>query len=76
MIRMAAPFALAAALCFTGVSAMAEGNQDRGTKEEQDACTPDVYRLCASMIPDEKRIVACLKQNKAKLNPACRKVFS
>ena len=68
--------AVVVALCFNVMSAIAEqGNPNRGTKQEQDACTPDVYRLCSNEIPDEKRIVTCLKLNKKKLNPACRKVF-
>src|SRR4051794_39629429 len=46
-----------------------------GTKEEQDACTPDVFRLCSAVIPDETRIVACLNRKIAKLSPACRAVI-
>jgi hypothetical protein len=46
-----------------------------GTKEEQDACTPDVFRLCSAVIPDEARIVACLNRKVAKLSPACRAVI-
>jgi hypothetical protein len=45
-------------LCFNVISATAEqANSTRGTKQEQDACTPDVYRLCSDETPDEKRIV-------------------
>ena len=44
--------------------------------EDQMACTPDVYRLCASSIPDEDAIVACLTKHKTTLSPACSKVFS
>ena len=47
-----------------------------GSMEDQMACTPDVYRLCASQIPDEDAIVACLTQHKASLSAACGKVFS
>lgn len=47
-----------------------------GSMEDQMACTPDVYRLCASQIPDEDAIVACLTQHKALLSAACGKVFS
>ena len=47
-----------------------------GSMEDQMACTPDVYRLCASKIPDEDAIVACLSHNKASLSAACGKVFS
>lgn len=47
-----------------------------GSLEDQMACTPDVYRLCSSLIPDEDAITGCLAKNKATLSPACRKVFS
>jgi hypothetical protein len=47
-----------------------------GTKEEQDACTPDVMRLCSAYVPDETLIVACLNRNHAKLSPSCRKVMA
>jgi hypothetical protein len=46
-----------------------------GTQEEQQACTPDVFRLCSAQIPNEDRIVACLNKNMAKLSPACRAVM-
>jgi len=49
--------------------------EHRGTLEEQMACTPDVWRLCSSQIPDENRIVACLQQNTQLLSSACRAVF-
>lgn len=35
----------------------------RGTEQQQMACTPDVWRLCSSQIPDVNRIVACLRAN-------------
>ena len=44
--------------------------------EDEMACTPDVYRLCASVVPDEEKIVACLERNKRVLSSACRQVFS
>lgn len=74
MYRLFAPAVVAAALCFSAVSA--ESGHHSGTADEQAACTPDVFRLCADQIPSETRIVACLKQKKARLSPACRKVFS
>ena len=76
MMRNAARVAVAAALCFTAAYAMAEPGKHLGTKEEQTACKPDVYRLCSEFIPVADRIVTCLKQNRSKLSPACRKVFS
>lgn len=71
-MRNAARMAVAAALCLAAANAMAEP----GTKNQQDACRPDVYRLCHEFMPVTQRIVACLKQNRSKLSPACRKVFS
>jgi hypothetical protein len=49
--------------------------QHRGTWEQQMACTPDVFRLCGAQIPDENRIVACLRQNTALLSGPCHAVF-
>jgi len=77
MIRIFAPMAIVAVLCSSAPFAGAESAYGHsGTDAEQQACTPDVFRLCSAAIPDEKRIVACLKRNKAKLSPACRKVIS
>jgi hypothetical protein len=50
-------------------------DENRGTLEQQLACTPDVFRLCSSEMPDANRIVACLRQNTAQLGDACRAVF-
>ena len=47
----------------------------RGTWEQQMACTPDVWRLCSSQIPDVNRIVGCLRQNTESLSGPCRAVF-
>jgi hypothetical protein len=45
------------------------------TPEQQQACQPDVMRLCGNFIPDVDRIVACLKYNEPNLNPACHDVM-
>ena len=50
--------------------------QDRGSADDQLACTPDVYRLCSSHIPDEDAITTCLMQHKPQLSAGCRAVFS
>jgi hypothetical protein len=49
--------------------------QYRGTPEMQQACTPDVMRLCNADVPDVDKIVACMKRNRANLSPACGAVF-
>ncbi|MGJ0620206.1 MAG: hypothetical protein ACR65Z_05765 [Methylocystis sp.] len=48
---------------------------ERGTSAQRAACTPDVFRLCASEIPDVNGIVSCLKREKAQLSQACRLVM-
>jgi hypothetical protein len=42
----------------------------------EQACTPDVMRLCQQFVPDHGRIGACLKRNSRQLSPACRSVVS
>ena len=66
-------FAAFAAAMALSAPAMA---QDRGSMEDQMACTPDVYRLCSKFIPDEDSIVSCLQRNLPNLSAACHKVFS
>jgi cysteine rich repeat protein len=78
MKRLGTPILLTLALC---LSAAAQGQDSnklpyRGSKDDQEACTPDVFRLCQQHVPDERRILACLKQNMKNLSPACRKVLS
>jgi Cysteine rich repeat len=47
----------------------------RGTQEQQQACTPDVMRLCADSVPDVNRIVSCLRRNRSNLSAPCGAVF-
>ena len=48
----------------------------RGTVEAQQACTPDVFRLCSQFIPDAGQITSCLARQKPNLSPACHHVFA
>ena len=47
-----------------------------GTPAEQEACTPDVFSLCAAYIPNEDPILACLKSKRMQLSPACAQVLA
>ena len=62
----------AALIVFTlsGGTALAQA-----TMAQQDACRPDVFRLCGSYIPDVGQIVACLRGNEARLSGACHQVM-
>jgi hypothetical protein len=68
---------LGLAIAIGGVAILtgAHAQDNRGTMEQQMACTPDVWRLCSAQIPDVDRIVACLNGNTAQLSPPCRAVF-
>ena len=43
--------------------------------QQQDACRPDVFRLCGGYIPNVGAIVACLKGNEARLSEPCHEVL-
>jgi hypothetical protein len=45
------------------------------TPEQQQACSPDAFRLCGPEIPDVDRVTACMIARKAELSPACRVFF-
>jgi hypothetical protein len=57
------------------IAAAAHAEEYRGTFAQRMACTPDVFKLCGSEIPDVGRIVACLRQNQTQLGGPCRAVF-
>jgi hypothetical protein len=68
------PNILVLALVFSVGEAAAQ-QEYRGTEQQQTACTPDVFRLCWSEIPNVTQIVACLVREKPRLSEGCRAVF-
>jgi hypothetical protein len=42
----------------------------------EQACTPDVMRLCNEFIPDRGRITACLRAKRHQLSRECSAVMS
>lgn len=47
-----------------------------GTDQEEKACIHDVQRFCRKLMDQgDFTILACLKENRAKLSPACRTVL-
>ena len=72
----AQPIFLGLAISISGIAASpAFSQENRGTFEQQMACTPDVFRLCSELIPDAGRITVCLRQNTSQLSNPCRAVF-
>jgi Cysteine rich repeat len=46
-------------------------------QQEHDACARDVSRFCRAHVNDGDQVVlACLKQNRARLSKACLKVLN
>jgi hypothetical protein len=45
------------------------------SQEQEQMCTGDAMRLCASEIPDVERVTACMVQKRAQLSDGCRAVF-
>src|SRR6476620_6969572 len=62
--------------CGITLQSTAFSQEYRGTWQQQQACTPDVWRLCGAQIPDANRIVACLRRNTPNLSDRCRAVFA
>jgi hypothetical protein len=67
-------FFIALALLSIPVSTSALGHG--GTEQEERACTRDVQRVCRKLADQgDLTILACLKENRPKLTPACRTVL-
>jgi hypothetical protein len=49
--------------------------QEKLRAEAEHVCYDDAQKLCPDAVPDEAKVTACMKAKKAKLSPACRKVF-
>jgi hypothetical protein len=50
--------------------------QQRGTAEEQKACTRDVQKFCRPVIDQgDFTILACLKEHRSKISSACDQVL-
>lgn len=69
-------------LCAAALLALADtasarmmNDRQRSRAEAEHACYNDASTLCPDAIPDEAKIEACMKANRAKLSPACRKIF-
>jgi len=65
-------FFLAVSLLSISVSTSAVAQQQRGTAEEQAACSRDVQRFCRAVIDQgDFTVLACLQQNRPKISKAC-----
>ena len=64
------------ALFLLGVPVSISALAYSGTDQEEKACAPDVQRFCRKLMDQgDFTILACLKENRPKLSPACRHVL-
>jgi hypothetical protein len=56
-------------------AALLAGPAHAYTPEQQQACTPDAFRLCGDAIPDVDRVTVCMIRNRSQLSPGCRAFF-
>ena len=69
-------FLLALTLLSISVSSGTFAQPQRGTPEEQKACTRDVQKFCRPVIDQgDFTILACLKEHRAKISTACDQVL-
>lgn len=70
MLKRTLPVIAALTLVFVSNHALAQSQAD------QQACEGDVYDLCGDAIPDEDKIVVCLRKHWSKVSKECRHVMS
>ena len=69
-------YLLALALLPLALPTGALAQQQRGTAEEQAACTRDVQKFCRAVIDQgDLVILSCLQQNRAKISRPCDAVL-
>ena len=67
---------LALTLLSLAVSTGAMAQGQRGSAEEQKACTRDAQRHCRAVLDQGDLVVlSCLQQNRSKISPACDQVL-
>ncbi|QUS40755.1 hypothetical protein RPMA_19390 [Tardiphaga alba] len=69
--KLASGMMAAAVMIGTVVTVHAQG----GTDAQREACMPDAFRLCATAMPDERRVENCLRDASPRLSRACYDVF-
>jgi hypothetical protein len=58
-----------------GGAAMSHARADEVTYARRMACASDVFRFCASALPDPETVKVCMIANKARLSAACQAMF-
>jgi hypothetical protein len=66
---------LAAAAFFLVIPTASFAQENQGTPEQREACTPDAMRLCGANLLDPRSVEACLRASGPRLSPPCYDVF-
>jgi hypothetical protein len=62
---------------FAGLAIAANTTPGRAqAMSAEEACTPDVMRLCQEAIPDRERIIACMRAKSRQLSLSCRSAMA
>ena len=51
------------------------GSVLEGSPQEKAACAGDAHRYCRDEVPDNFRVLACLKNERMRISKACRSVL-
>jgi hypothetical protein len=62
-------------LALTFSASLLAGAASAYTPEQQQACTPDAFRLCGDAIPDVDRVALCMIRSRSQLSPGCAVYF-
>lgn len=46
--------------------------QAQNTSANRAACMSDAMSFCSAFVPNQARVEACLRQNRAQISPACQ----
>ncbi|MBV8564924.1 MAG: hypothetical protein JO163_09120 [Methylobacteriaceae bacterium] len=64
------------ALAFFVLTSLSPALAAPNTREIQRRyCEADAMRLCKDLVPDEKKIIACMYAKQTQLSPECYRVF-
>ncbi|AWB20802.1 hypothetical protein DA075_07645 [Methylobacterium currus] len=70
-VALAAAVVLLGSVGRAGAQGSGQGSQ-QGTERQRLACMTDAMTLCASDVPNTRRIEACLRRNYASISPPCQ----
>jgi uncharacterized lipoprotein YajG len=59
----------------SAAQAQTQATPQANRAQQEAACAGDATQFCGEAIPDEQKIAACLRANRAKISQACQAVL-